>query len=187
MLKNEIRNKYKKIRNQLSAVIVAKKSDEIIKTVLESQEYAKAQKLFMFVNTGNEVVTTPLISQAINSGKKVAVPKMSDKKGVMEFIEITTIEELSPNKYSILEPEYNAKRVLEADEKTIIIVPALAVDKKGYRVGYGGGYYDRYMAKYKTLANIAVAFDVQLIEEAPHEEFDVAVDIIITESGRIEC
>lgn len=180
MDKKEIRKRFKEIRKNLRGSI----SSEFFKTDL----YKKADTIFSFVSYGTEIGTIELINQALSDGKTVAVPYMTGKPHEMVFIKINAIEELKPNKIGILEPEYKVENIIKSDKNTVIIVPGLAFDKEFYRVGYGGGYYDKYIDENEYMSTVGVCFEEQITDIVPREEMDRAVDIIVTDKGiRRKC
>lgn len=172
--KKEIRRKFKEIRKNLRGNITS----DFFKTDL----YKKAESIFTFVSYGSEINTYELISNALSDGKKVAVPYMTDKAHEMVFIRINSIEELKVNKIGIPEPEFNKDNIIKSDINTLIIVPGLAFDKEFYRIGYGGGYYDKYLNENECMAAIGVCFEKQITSFVPREETDRRTDVIVTES-----
>lgn len=181
MDKKSFRKIYREKRNALEKVEIEYKSGIITEKILKSDLYDKADKIFSYVNFGSEIVTQDLIKIALEDNKKVGVPLMGKEKGIMNFIEIKSIEGLVPNKYGILEPEYDERKILPCDEKTLVIVPLLAFNSERYRIGYGGGYYDRFMVSNKALSYMGVAFEWQKTENLPIEDWDYRLDIIITD------
>ena len=186
MIKKELRKKFAEERNAMPLEEIDNKSNSIVKILLGTEEYKKAKRIFTFVNANSEPITIPLIEQAWKDGKMVAVPKMTGKPHEMVFVEIKSMEELEPNKYGIREPKLTEGKVVLSDKDTIMIVPALAIDKEGYRLGYGGGYYDKYISENDSMANIGIAFSRQVIEKVPISENDMKLDMVITEKGRIK-
>ena len=174
MDKKEIRKKYKEIRKNLSGNITDKLYNDNI--------YINAKAIFTFVNYGSEIGTTNLIKRALRDDKIVAVPYMTGNPHEMVFIRINTIDELKPNKIGILEPEYNADNVIKSNKDTLIIVPGLAFDNDFYRIGYGGGFYDKYIDENEYMTTVGVCFDEQITNIVPRDEYDRAVDIIVTNS-----
>lgn len=180
--KKQLRKKYRNLRNSISREILIKNSNAIVNNLYSTDEYKSAQTIFTYINTGSEIITTELIKKAWEDKKTVAVPVMTDKAHEMVFIKITDFSQLKENKYSILEPEIKTENILKADNRTLVIVPGLVFDKEKYRLGYGGGYYDKFIDENETLANIALSMDFQLIDSVIREEFDRPLDKIITET-----
>lgn len=180
--KKETRRIYKEIRNNLGIDELRLKSERIFNRLIDTNVYAEAEMLFTYVNTGSEVMTYNIIERALADGKRVAVPLMGDEKGKMCFIEIESTDLLANNKYGIPEPPFSADKMAVCSDKTLVVVPLLAFDKNKYRLGCGGGYYDRFISSNKALAYVGLAADVQYANFLPIEEFDEPLDYIITES-----
>lgn len=101
----------------------------------------------------------------------------------MQFREMRSYDELENVYMDLFEPRMDATQLITSDQIDLIIVPGLVFDRRGYRIGYGGGYYDRYLQTYQGL-KISLAYSFQTTDTLPHEEFDIPVDHIITEDGR---
>ncbi len=140
-----------------------------------------AHNLLLFNATFREVSTKPLIDAAFAAGKHLYLPRIKDKD--MEFFIVSSREDLAPGAFGILEP--TTKIPLPADfspDTTLCVVPALACDKEGYRLGFGGGYYDRYFARRKV-HTVTIIYDRCVVDRLPREEFDIPVDAVLTERG----
>lgn len=147
-------------------------------TTLNAWEQAKSVALTLALDL--EIETMPLVRTAWEEGKSVFVPKVT-KQG-LTFHEIHSFDDLEPGVMGILEP-LTAATTRAID---ICIVPGRVFDRSGYRIGWGGGYYDRYLATYKG-TTISLAYDVQLLEEIPKEPHDIPVEFIVTERETILC
>lgn len=176
--KLEIRKLVLGYRDSLSADEVAMKSIVILEKLLQMEEYKKAACIYCYVDFRNEVRTKPIIRRALSDGKKVAVPKI-DKEG-MEFYYIDGFDQLKPGIHGILEPE---DCPLAADMDALLIMPGVAFDKKNHRIGYGKGYYDRYLKRSNQHFKVALAYQFQVFQSVPYEEFDVQPDLVLTERG----
>jgi len=181
MNKKELRFIYSKKRNSLSYDEIYNRSKKICDIFFDMDIYINSEKIFTYINYKSEFVSSIIIERAFNDNKRVFVPVMSKSFGEMFFLEIKSFDELSANKYGILEPALDFNNVYKPDCKTIIIVPALAFDRKCFRLGYGGGFYDRFLSENKGFLNIGFAFDFQIADEFPHDSFDVPVDMILSE------
>ena len=149
------------------------------------------KNVLIYVSTKGEVDTLGLIEEFFKLGKIVYVPKVIDiKTGLMRFYKISSLEDLEPGCMNILEPKKSLEILDESliDDSFVIVMPGLAFDKKGHRLGYGGGFYDRFNARvYSGLLKLALSFDFQLIDELIANEFDIDVDKVITENEIINC
>lgn len=185
MEKKDIRKNILKIRNEIPGPQRKKADKKILNRLLETRDYEEASYIFSYVNYKSEVDTTEIIKDALAKKKKVAVPKVLDS-GYMEFFEISALEELISGYQGILEPDITAKKPISVEQirdKILVVLPGAAFDKTGNRIGYGGGFYDRYLEKYRKcqLKTIALCYEVQMVEEIPAENFDRKVQCIITE------
>lgn len=184
MNKKELRNKI--IEKRLNVKIEEKKiwDEKIKKTLLESKEYKEAKTVFIYVNMSDEVNTEEIIKAILKDGKRVAVPKVITGLKAMEALEIKSFADLSESgAFGILEPIMEAKNI--SKEIDISIVPGLAFDNKKRRLGYGGGFYDKFFSKYPNSKKIALCYNYQIVDEVEVEEFDKEMDMIIAESGII--
>lgn len=176
--KTELRKQYKQKRRALTSEKVQSASEQIRKSFLNSDEYKGCNNLLIYVSQDNEVDTIRIIRQALADGKVVAVPKVYGDH--MHFHRIHGMNDLKTGAYGILEP---ADCEMFHPTEGILIVPGIAFDKKGHRIGYGGGYYDRYMKLHPELIAIAFAYDYQVLPEISCEAFDERPDQILTPSG----
>lgn len=182
-MKKQLRQKFRALRNDFK--YRTEKSQCVTEKFLNTHEYKACEKLFIFLSYGSEIETRNIIQKAFEDKKTVALPYMTGKPHEMVFIKISSVSELVKNKYGIEEPVYNEENILVSDEKTVIAVPALAFDKTGYRLGYGGGYYDKYLGENKYMKSIGIAFDFQITDNIPKDKYDVKTDMVITERGII--
>lgn len=159
--------------------------DNIKKNLLNSEEYKKAKTVFIYVSMSDEVNTIEIIETMLKEGKRVAVPKVITGLKAMEALEIKSFSDLSESgAFGILEPTMDAKNISE--EIDLSIVPGLAFDCKKRRLGYGGGFYDKFFAKYEKSIKVALCYEYQILEEIEVESFDKEMDILITEKRIIK-
>ena len=161
--------------------------DRITQKLLATSEYAEATTVLTYVSVSSEVSTRMIIESALRDGKTVAVPRCLPGH-CLEFVAIVSLEQLVAAPFNLLEPAKELPAVTE-DQKnnSICIVPALLVDTKGYRLGYGAGFYDRFLSTYPG-KKICLAYQQSLSRTTlPHTAFDVPIDMVITESGVLTC
>lgn len=191
MEKTELRKLIKEKRKTFSKKELDKLSLKIADNLLSLKEMAYAKNVLIYVSTKGEVDTLGLIEELFKLGKIVYVPKVIDiKTGLMRFYKISSLEDLEPGCMNILEPKESLEILEESliDDSFVIVMPGLAFDKKGHRLGYGGGFYDRFNARvYSGLLKLALSFDFQLVDELIANEFDIDVDKVITENEIINC
>ena len=161
--------------------------DCITQKLLASPEYAASTTVLTYVSVSSEASTRMFIECALLDGKTVAVPRCLPGHR-LEFVAITSLDQLVPAPFNLLEPAKDLPTLTEEQlDDSICIVPALLVDKKGYRLGYGAGFYDRFLSTYSG-KKICLAYQQNLSKTTlPHTEFDVPVDMLITESDVLAC
>ena len=159
----------------------------ITQKLLATPEYAEAATVLTYVSVSSEVSTRMFIEGALRDGKTVAVPRCLPGHR-LEFVAISSLDQLAPAPFNLLEPPKDLSALTEDQmNNSICIVPALLVDTKGYRLGYGAGFYDRFLSTYSG-KKICLAYQQNLSKTMlPHTEFDVAVDMVITESDVLTC
>lgn len=172
-----VRNKIKELKNALSKEEIKDYSNKIYHNVLTSLSFDQYEEVYIYVSFNQEVDTSTIIDYLIQQGVKIGAPKIMD--GHMEFYYINDKNQLEPGFYGILEP--TTDRVADGNN-ILMIMPGLAFDLHGNRIGYGAGYYDKYLHEYhkKRIHKIALAYDFQIVEQIENNEYDVGVDGIIT-------
>jgi len=180
-LKKSLRKKYIEQRNNIDSEIRNKIDEKIINYIISSEEYISAKNIFTFVGIGSEINTKALIEKALEEGKNVYVP-LCISKSKMEAKKITNLDELKENRLGLLEPSDDSENI-NIEKIDLSIIPCLSVDKEGYRLGYGGGFYDRFFS-HKTWKDAFVICREDFIsDQLPHDDFDVKFNIIVSESG----
>ena len=175
--KKEIRKYIKNIKSLMDSQEVMEKSNRIQNLLMEQEEYKKSDRIYIYVNYNQEVITTDIIKKSLAVGKNVYIPKVYDD--VILFHQIRSYEDdLAPGAYGILEPTNNSPDKLRDG---LLIMPGLAFDKKFHRIGYGGGFYDKYLTLPNSHIKLALAYDFQIFDIITTDEFDVKVDAIITQ------
>ena len=159
----------------------------ITQKLLATSEYAEATTVLTYVSVSSEVSTRMFIECALRDGKTVAVPRCMPGHR-LEFVVITSLDQLVAAPFNLLEPSKDLSALTESQmSNTICIVPALLVDTKGYRLGYGAGFYDRFLSTYSG-KKICLAYQQNLSKTMlPHTAFDVPVDMVITELDVLSC
>lgn len=146
--------------------------------VLQNEIYRTAGTIFLYVSTEEEIDTKAILNDALVCGKTVCVP-LCGTRGEMSARQICTWDELAPGAFGILEPARTA-RVVQPEQIDLAIVPALSCDRVGNRIGYGGGYYDRYLPRTRAVC-AALCAEERLTDCLPHETHDFCCHLIITE------
>lgn len=184
--KNDLRIKYKTIKENISPEDKRKRDEYIFNRLTECQHYKEAGTVLCFVSTDVEINTHRIISHSLKLGKKVAVPRCTDKLGNMKFYLISSFSDLEKGLYGLLEPNTKKCRVFTDDANSICIIPGFAFDAKGYRVGFGKGFYDRFLKNYSGI-KLGICYNECIVNKIPSGRYDIASDYIITEKYIITC
>lgn len=178
MKKTSIRNNLKTARNEMNPDIRKKASEIIFERLKSLPVYKNSDSVFIFVSMGSEVETIEWIPEILRD-KKVYVP-LAPKGEEMIMTEIKSLDELEPNALGILELPQEKINDRRRENVDLIITPGLAFDGEGYRMGYGGGYYDRFFATHDGY-RLGVGFHDQFVDRLPRGEYDLPVDAFLSE------
>ena len=170
-LRKEIRAKKK----AMTEAEICEKSKKLCRKFLESNAYREAKTVYGYLPYNQEVRTWELLQQAMRDGKRVAVPKVYDQE--MRFIYITDFSQIDIGYCGI--PEPIADGPVAEDRDALVLMPGLAFDREGHRIGYGGGFYDRFLSAEPDHPTVALCYDFQVVEDLPVEAFDIPVDVVI--------
>jgi 5-formyltetrahydrofolate cyclo-ligase len=183
-IKVSLRSKYSKMRELLTPVEKARLDGGLMACLLQSGLFEETKGILTYVSLEKEPDTRALICAALKAGKRVAVPLSVKETATLRFYEIKSLEELKSGCYGILEPDPECSLRADPCEFGLCIVPGLSFDLYGNRLGYGKGYYDRFLKEYKGTV-IGLCYDKFLSKRLPKGRYDVPVQSIITESGVI--
>ena len=178
--KNLIRKQMKQQRADMTRTERFEKSMQIFEQLITVPEFKRADRIYTYVSMDNEIDTIMLIDYSLSLEKRVFVPRVSGKD--MEFYEISDISELNPGYMGIYEPDINGKEP-DYSRTGFMCMPGLAFDRSYNRIGYGGGFYDRYLSVENKLYKAALAYEAQLLESIPAQDGDVRPDMIVTEEN----
>jgi 5-formyltetrahydrofolate cyclo-ligase len=185
--KEALRHEMRERLASLSLAEVRAKSAAVWERLAVSPECANASWLLVSVSKGHEVDTHGLIQQLLASGKHVCVPKFVDTARRYAASELKDFAaELGVGKFGILEPKQEVVRLVGADKLDALLVPGLAFDENGNRIGRGMGFFDRLLREARGI-KIALAYDFQVLNEVPADAHDVRVDFIVTEKRVVSC
>ena len=174
--KRLIRKQIFAARKQCSDAQVEEWSHQITDQVLKLSEFVKAKHILAYADYNHEVMTRYIIEEAWKAGKEVAVPKVVGKD--MIFYRLTDFSQLEPGYFGIPEP---VRGEIVKWEDALMVMPGVAFDPENNRVGYGGGFYDKYLEKHPNLHAVAIAFELQMYRELPFEEHDIKPEKVVTE------
>ncbi len=177
--KKEIRDTVLDIRRSFDKDYLNRLSTVICNRVIKQQVYKDCKDLVLYMPVNNEVSLDILMDDALTQGKNVWLPRVINKN--MEFYRYTRDTALIKGAYGI--PEPNTEEILTPDNQTLIIMPGAAFSEDMGRIGYGGGYYDRYLSKHPYCSTIAVCYNFQIMPMIPMEDHDIRPDMIISDDN----
>ena len=176
MNKQELRSHIRALKRQMTEEDIAARSGALCALFTRSDVYRNAKTLYGYLSYNQEVRTMPILEQALRDGKRVALPKCYGSE--MRFIYTDDLTKTGRSSCGV--PEPLADGPVAHDETALVLMPGLAFDREGHRMGYGGGYYDRFLAAEPDHPTAALCFDFQIVEQIPTEEFDVPVDLVFS-------
>lgn len=160
----------------------AEKSRAIQSRLLALPEYQRARRVLLYLSKGSEVDTWPLLDCALAQGKEVYAPRCLERPGEMAFYRVSSREDLQAGAFGLLEPIPGRCPPLERGQGDLCLVPGLAFDREGYRLGYGKGYYDCFLAA-QPVRTVGLCFEALAFERLPRDGFDRPVGRLVTEAG----
>jgi 5-formyltetrahydrofolate cyclo-ligase len=185
-LKSVFRENVKTQRAQVSPEAAQEAAISLWTQLKEESFFQKAQTIAAFCSIGTEIDTMPLLEEILKSGKNLYLPKTDKTKTLIEFHPVLDLKTLIPGRFDILEPPEGA--ILQPEEIDLILVPGLAFDSRGHRLGYGQGFYDRFLKMIKPgCFTLGVAYSFQIIDKTPNIEHDIPVNAVLTEKYLLLC
>jgi 5-formyltetrahydrofolate cyclo-ligase len=186
--KRVLRKKFLEIRDRLSTDQISRMSSRVKDLLLKLPEFKSASLIMFYVSFRSEVETLKMIEEALSLGKRIVVPATNLVQKELEAFPIKDLKDLEPGAYGILEPKKQLKPAL-LEKLELAIVPGCVFDLKGFRLGYGKGYYDKFLQKVRPgVPSVGLAFELQIVSEIPNiEAYDIPVDKIVTEKRVIFC
>ncbi|MBQ3069815.1 MAG: 5-formyltetrahydrofolate cyclo-ligase [Clostridia bacterium] len=179
-IKQELREKYKAARRAMEPSVKAEKDRRIASSVRRLWQYDKHDTLLCYVSTAIEVDTRQIIEQALKDGKRVAVPRCVPGTRQMEFYYIHSLDELEKGTFGVLEPRPDPTRLLTDMQSGLCLIPALCYDLSGFRLGYGKGYYDRFLASFEG-SLVGLCYSDGIERNLPHGRYDRPVETLVTD------
>lgn len=175
MNKQALRQKIRQQKRAMTEEQIRLKSARLGQLFAETEAYRKASTIYGYLPYNQEVRTVPMLEQALRDGKRVAVPKCYGDE--MCFIYLEDLSQVEKGYAGI--PEPIADEPVADDETALVLMPGLAFDSEGHRIGYGGGFYDRFLEKEPNHPTVALCYDFQMLPELKTEEFDIPVDLVL--------
>ena len=175
MNKQELRKSIREQKRAMTEAQIQEKSRLLGQLFAASALYRDAKTIYGYMPYNQEVRTVPMLEQAIRDGKRVAIPKCYGDE--MRFIFMEDLSKVEKGYAGIPEPIEDAP--IADDETALVLMPGLAFDPEGHRIGYGGGFYDKFLAKEPNHPTLALCYDFQMMEKLETEEFDIPVDQVL--------
>jgi 5-formyltetrahydrofolate cyclo-ligase len=175
MDKKQLRMEIREKKRAMTEAQIEEKSRRLGQLFADSELYRKAKTIYGYLPYNQEVRTVPMLLQALADGKRVAVPKVYGDE--MKFIYLDDFSAVEKGYAGIPEPV--ADEPVADDETALVLMPGLAFDPQGHRIGYGGGFYDKFLAKEPNHPTLALCYDFQMLPELKTEEFDIPVDQVL--------
>lgn len=172
--KQQLRAHIRALKKAMSSQDIAARSKALCDLVPESDGYKQAKTIYGYLPFNQEVQLLPLLRQAMADGKQIALPKCFGRE--MRFILTTDLSRIRYSDFGAPEPVDDEP--IARDPSALVIVPGLAFDRQGYRIGYGGGYYDRFLAQEPEHPTIGLCYDFQLVSQLETDPHDIPVDIV---------
>lgn len=181
MDKKELRRRYLALRGSQPEETLQAAGEGICAEVLRLPEIERSRTIMTYVSFGGEPDTHMLIRRLTKMGKTVCAPRCDAAAGMMEAFAVSGMDSLAPGAYGILEPK--PEQPVPPEKIDCILVPGCAFGRNFHRIGYGKGYYDKYLPLAARAVTIGLCYELCLVKWLEAEEFDVPVDLIVTEKG----
>lgn len=186
--KDVIRKKMIGLRNEMSIREIAEKSAAITRWLCSLKQYADARTVTAYMSYRNEVSTEAFIRTCLSQGKRVAIPKVRKVPDLaLELYEVKDVDkDVIPGYKGIPEPNASVLEAVDPQDIDLAVIPGLAFNHDRHRIGYGAGFYDRFLATLRPdCLKIGIAYQMQLTSQIAAEKHDIAMDMVITENGII--
>ncbi len=178
-MKTELRRTMSDRVRELDIAYCRSADEALFQKLIQLEEYQNANVVFCYVGRSNEINTIAIIQHLLDSGKQVAIPKCM-QKGVMEAYIIQSLDDMESGLYGILEPRMDITDRISPNKIDLAIIPCLSASPKGDRLGYGGGFYDRYL-QHTDAYRLLLCRERIICEEIPVEDHDQKMDMVLTE------
>lgn len=175
MNKQELRQAIRARKQAMTEEDILRRSEILAEKFARSNAYRAAKTIYGYLPYNQEVRTVPMLRRALEEGKRVAVPKVYGDD--MKFIYLDDLSQVAKGYAGIPEPV--ADGPVAQDETALVLMPGLAFDRAGHRIGYGGGFYDKFLAREPHHPTVALCYDFQVMDRLETEEFDIPVDLVI--------
>ena len=175
MDKKELRRSIRERKRAMTEEEIVQRSEKLGKLFVQSEAYKNAKTIYGYLSYNQEVRTVPMLEQALRDGKRVAVPKVYGDE--MKFLYLDDLTKVSKGYAGI--PEPIADGPVADDTTALVLMPGLAFDPQGHRIGYGGGFYDKFLAAEPNHPTLALCYEFQMLPVLDTEEHDIPVDTVL--------
>lgn len=175
MNKKELRAKIRERKRAMTEAEIVERSQKLAELFLASEAYRNAKTIYGYMPYNQEVRTVPMMEQALKDGKRVAVPKCYGEE--MRFIYLDDMSRVEKGYAGIPEPIEDGP--IADDPTALVLMPGMAFDPQGHRIGYGGGFYDKFLAAEPNHPTLALCYEFQMLPHLETEEFDIPVDVVL--------
>ena len=175
MDKKELRRTIRERKRAMTEEEIVSRSEALGRLFAQSDAYKAAKTIYGYLPYNQEVRTVPMLEQALRDGKRVAVPKVYGEE--MKFLYLTDLSQVSTGYAGI--PEPIADGPVADDETALVLMPGLVFDPQGHRIGYGGGFYDKFLSREPRHPTVALCYDFQMVDKLETESFDIPVDLVL--------
>ena len=185
--KADLRKEMLQLRKNMETRDVSSFSNKIISAIMELPEFINSKNIMLYLSFNKEVNTYPLARWCLDNGKTVIAPYcIQSKREIVPYIITNLIGDLTKSTFGVMEPKQDILEKVNIEDIDLIIVPGVVFDENCNRIGFGAGYYDRFLPKkLKNTPAIGIAYDYQIIDKVPTNEYDVPLDYIITQERTI--
>lgn len=175
MDKKQLRRMIRERKRAMTEAEIQSRSEALAQLLYASEAYRNAKTIYGYLTYNQEVRTVPMLEQALRDGKRVAVPKVFGDE--MKFLYLQDLTQVAKGYAGI--PEPIADEPVAEDKTALVLMPGLAFDPKGHRIGYGGGFYDKFLAAEPDHPTLALCYEFQLLPKLETEEHDIPVDVVL--------
>lgn len=175
MDKKELRRQIREKKRQMTPRQIESASAQLCEMFAATEQYRHAKVVYGYLPYNQEVRTTPILERALREGKRVAVPKIYGEE--MKFIYLDDLTQVEKSAYGIPEPILDGP--VADDPTALVLMPGLAFTKGGDRMGYGGGFYDKFLSSEPDHPTVALCYDFQIVDQIPTDDYDIPVDLVL--------
>lgn len=185
--KKDFRKRLLDKRRKLPIHDVSDFSAKIIHALLRWDIYIDSRNIMLYTPMPDEPQIMPVFEHAWSSNKLVSIPHLTEKWGIMDAALVDSFVDMVPGKFNLLMPDPLKVRIADSASLDLVVVPGVAFDSEGYRLGMGAGYYDRFLLTAVNAITIGICWAENIISEIPKERHDLPVDYLLTEMGILNC